>query len=106
MCNNTDHVAYKNKKQEAAFYRAFWRNATTPGSDPTMLSGRGLGPVLGLKRPRFKLGVVSDGVRLRVWMRLNEAGLDGYLDSVVTNDDTGKRKPAKPLFSSSASSST
>jgi FMN phosphatase YigB (HAD superfamily) len=40
-------------------------------------------------------------------MRLNEAGLDGYFDSVVTYDDTGKREPAKePFFSSSASSST
>jgi putative hydrolase of the HAD superfamily len=60
-----------------------------------------------LKRQGYKLGVVSDGVRLKAWMRLNEAGLDGYFDSVVTYDDTGKREPAKePFFSSSASSST
>jgi putative hydrolase of the HAD superfamily len=52
-----------------------------------------------LKRQGFKLGVVSDGVRLKAWMRLNEAGLDGYFDSVVTYDDTGKRKPAKEPFS-------
>jgi putative hydrolase of the HAD superfamily len=31
-------------------------------------------------------------------MRLNEAGLDGYFDSVVTYDDTGQRKPAKEPF--------
>ena len=31
-------------------------------------------------------------------MRLNEAGLDGYFDAVVTYDDTGKRKPAKEPF--------
>ncbi len=31
-------------------------------------------------------------------MRLNEAGLDGYFDAVVTYEDTGKRKPAKEPF--------
>jgi HAD superfamily hydrolase (TIGR02253 family) len=51
-----------------------------------------------LKRQGYKLGVVSDGVRLKAWMRLNEAGLDGYFDSVVTYDDTGQRKPAKEPF--------
>jgi putative hydrolase of the HAD superfamily len=51
-----------------------------------------------LKRQGFKLGVVSDGVRLKAWMRLNEAGLDSYFDAVVTYDDTGKRKPAKEPF--------
>jgi putative hydrolase of the HAD superfamily len=51
-----------------------------------------------LKRQGFKLGVVSDGVRLKAWMRLNGAGLDSYFDAVVTFDDTGKRKPAKEPF--------
>jgi putative hydrolase of the HAD superfamily len=51
-----------------------------------------------LKQEGFKLGIVSDGFRLKAWMRLNEAGLDGYFDSVVTYDDTGKRKPAKEPF--------
>ena len=51
-----------------------------------------------LKRQGFKLGVVSDGLRLKAWMRLNEAGLDRYFDAVVTYDDTGKRKPAKEPF--------
>ena len=51
-----------------------------------------------LKRQGFKLGVVSDGFRLKAWMRLNEAGLDSFFDAVVTYDDTGKRKPAKEPF--------
>jgi HAD superfamily hydrolase (TIGR02253 family) len=51
-----------------------------------------------LKRQGFKLGVVSDGLRLKAWMRLNEAGLDKYFDAVVTYDDTGKQKPAKEPF--------
>jgi HAD superfamily hydrolase (TIGR01549 family) len=51
-----------------------------------------------LKRQGFKLGVVSDGFRLKAWMRLNEAGLDGYFDAVVTYEDTGERKPAKAPF--------
>jgi putative hydrolase of the HAD superfamily len=51
-----------------------------------------------LKRQGFKLGVVSDGLRLKAWMRLNEAGLDEYFDAVVTYEDTGKQKPAKEPF--------
>ena len=51
-----------------------------------------------LKRQGFKLGVVSDGFRLKAWMRLNEAGLDEYFSAVVTYEDTGKQKPAKEPF--------
>jgi HAD superfamily hydrolase (TIGR02253 family) len=51
-----------------------------------------------LKRQGFKLGVLSDGLRLKAWMRLNEADLDKYFDAVVTYDDTGKQKPAKEPF--------
>jgi putative hydrolase of the HAD superfamily len=51
-----------------------------------------------LKQRGFKLGVVSDGLRLKAWMRLNEADLDKYFDAVVTYDDTGKQKPAKEPF--------
>jgi HAD superfamily hydrolase (TIGR02253 family) len=51
-----------------------------------------------LKQQGYKLGVVSDGLRLKAWMRLNEAGLDGYFDAVVTYEDTGKQKPAKEPF--------
>jgi putative hydrolase of the HAD superfamily len=51
-----------------------------------------------LKRLGYKLGMVSDGIRLKAWMRLNEADLDKYFDAVVTYDDTGKQKPAKEPF--------
>jgi putative hydrolase of the HAD superfamily len=51
-----------------------------------------------LKHQGFKLGVVSDGFRLKAWMRLNEAGLDEYFSAVVTYEDTGKQKPAKEPF--------
>ena len=51
-----------------------------------------------LKRQGYKRGVVSDGVRLKARMRLNEAGLDGYFDEVVTYEDTGKQKPAREPF--------
>ncbi len=51
-----------------------------------------------LKRQEYKLGVVTDGPRLKAWMRLNGAGLDNYFDAVVTYDDTGRRKPAKEPF--------
>lgn len=51
-----------------------------------------------LKRRDLKLAVVSDGVRLKAWMRLNEAGIDAFFDVVVTYDDTGKKKPASEPF--------
>jgi 2-haloalkanoic acid dehalogenase type II len=51
-----------------------------------------------LKQQGFKLGVVSDGLKLKAWMRLNQAGLDSFFDAVVTYDDTGKRKPAQEPF--------
>lgn len=51
-----------------------------------------------LKEKGLKLAVVSDGLRLKAWMRLNAAGLDKYFDTVVTFDDTGVKKPAKEPF--------
>ncbi|ODS42642.1 MAG: hypothetical protein MSIBF_04895 [Candidatus Altiarchaeales archaeon IMC4] len=51
-----------------------------------------------LKKMGIKLAVVTDGVRLKAWMRLCEAGLDGYFDAVVTHEDTGKKKPSKEPF--------
>jgi putative hydrolase of the HAD superfamily len=54
--------------------------------------------LLELKQEGFKLGVVSDGLRLKAWMRLNEADLDKYFEAVVTYDDTGKQKPAREPF--------
>ncbi|MBN2250726.1 MAG: HAD-IA family hydrolase [Candidatus Altiarchaeota archaeon] len=52
----------------------------------------------GLKDMGLKLGVVSDGVGLKAWMRLNEAGIDGFFDVVVTHDDTGRKKPCPEPF--------
>jgi len=51
-----------------------------------------------LKKRGLKLAVVSDGLRLKAWMRLNAAGLDKYFDAVVTFEDTGKKKPHKAPF--------
>lgn len=46
----------------------------------------------------LKLAIVSDGFRLKVWMRLNAAGLDRYFEAVVAFEDTGKKKPDKAPF--------
>ena len=51
-----------------------------------------------LKKKGLKLGVVSDGLRLKAWMRLNEAGIDGFFDVVVTFEDTNKKKPSPEPF--------
>jgi HAD superfamily hydrolase (TIGR02253 family) len=46
----------------------------------------------------YKLGVVSNGRRMKAWMRLNAAGLDGYFDVVIGWEDTGKKKPEPEPF--------
>jgi len=46
----------------------------------------------------LKIAVVSDGLRLKAWMRLNAAGLDKYFDTVVAYEDTGKKKPNPEPF--------
>jgi putative hydrolase of the HAD superfamily len=51
-----------------------------------------------LRKKGLKLAVVSDGLRLKAWMRLNAAGLDNYFDVVVTYDDTCKKKPHRYPF--------
>ena len=52
-----------------------------------------------LKQRGFKLGVVSDGLRLKAWMRLNEADLDKYFDAVVTVRRHWKAKTCKRTVS-------
>jgi len=51
-----------------------------------------------LRKRNLKLAVVSDGLRLKAWMRLNAAGIDHYFDTVIAFEDTGKRKPAPEPF--------
>jgi HAD superfamily hydrolase (TIGR02253 family) len=51
-----------------------------------------------LKKKNYKIGLVSDGPRLKVWIRLVKNNLDDLFDTVVTFDDTSKRKPAKEPF--------
>jgi len=54
--------------------------------------------ILSLIRMGLKLGLVSDAPRMSVWMRLNSLGLDAFFDTVVTTDDTGKKKPDPAPF--------
>lgn len=51
-----------------------------------------------LKKRGYKLGVVSDGLRLKAWMRLNAVCIDNLFDTVVTHEDTGKFKPEPEPF--------
>jgi len=46
----------------------------------------------------LKLAIVSDAPRMSVWTRLVTLGLDSYFDTVVTLDDTGKKKPDPAPF--------
>ncbi|OYT54300.1 MAG: hypothetical protein B6U72_03150 [Candidatus Altiarchaeales archaeon ex4484_2] len=52
----------------------------------------------GLRDKNYKLGIVSDGLRLKAWMRLVESGLDEFFQVVVTYDDTGEQKPSEKPF--------
>ena len=51
-----------------------------------------------LNKQGFKLAVVTDGLRLKAWMRLNAAGLEQYFDVVVTHDGMGRKKPSAAPF--------
>ncbi len=51
-----------------------------------------------LVRMGMKLGIVSDAPKLQAWMRLCSLGIDNFFDTVVTFDDTGKKKPAPEPF--------
>ena len=51
-----------------------------------------------LRSNGYKTGLVSDGPQLKVWIRLVKNELDNLFDTVVTYDDTCKRKPAPEPF--------
>ncbi|MBV9079557.1 MAG: HAD-IA family hydrolase [Elusimicrobia bacterium] len=54
--------------------------------------------IVTLIRMGLKLALVSDAPRMPAWMRLNSLGLDPFFDIVVTNEDTGKKKPDPAPF--------
>ena len=54
--------------------------------------------VLSSLKGKYKLGIVSDAPRQKVWQRLILAGLDGFFYPVVTYSDTGTQKPNKEPF--------
>jgi putative hydrolase of the HAD superfamily len=54
--------------------------------------------IIHLIRMGLKLGLVTDAPRLSAWMRLVSLGLDPFFDTVVTNEDTGKKKPHPAPF--------
>jgi putative hydrolase of the HAD superfamily len=54
--------------------------------------------IIHLMKSGIKLAVVSDAPRMSVWMRLVSLGLDPFFDTVVSTDDTGKKKPDPAPF--------
>jgi putative hydrolase of the HAD superfamily len=46
----------------------------------------------------LKLALVSDAPRMSVWMRLVSLGLDSFFDTVISHEDTGKKKPDPAPF--------
>ncbi len=51
-----------------------------------------------LMKMGVQLAIVSDAPRMSVWMRLVLLGLDSFFDTVVSTDDTGKKKPDPAPF--------
>lgn len=51
-----------------------------------------------LMKMGIKLAIVSDAPRMSAWMRLVYLGLDPFFDTVVSFDDTGKKKPDPAPF--------
>ncbi len=51
-----------------------------------------------LLRLGLKLALVSDAPRMSAWTRLISLGLDSFFDTVVANEDTGKKKPDPAPF--------
>lgn len=51
-----------------------------------------------LTRMDLKLAIVSDAPRMSVWTRLSSLGLDSFFSTVVSFDDTGKKKPDPAPF--------
>ncbi len=54
--------------------------------------------IIELVRMGLKLAVVSDAPRMSAWTRLVSLGLAPFFDTVVANEDTGKRKPDPAPF--------
>jgi len=51
-----------------------------------------------LMKMGIKLAIVSDAPRMSAWMRLVSLGLDSFFDTVVSHEDTGKKKPDPAPF--------
>ncbi len=51
-----------------------------------------------LMKMGIKMAIVSDAPRMSVWMRLVLLGLDSFFDTVVSTEDTGKKKPHPAPF--------
>lgn len=54
--------------------------------------------IIELVRMNLKLGLVSDAPRMSAWTRLIFLGMDSFFDTVVANEDTGKKKPDPAPF--------
>lgn len=54
--------------------------------------------IIELVRMNMKLALVSDAPRMSAWTRLIFLGLDSFFNTVVANEDTGKKKPDPAPF--------
>ena len=51
-----------------------------------------------LRKKNLRLAILSDAPNFKAWLRLVEAGLDGFFDVVITFNDTNHKKPSPEPF--------
>ncbi|PIU22124.1 MAG: hypothetical protein COT14_02720 [Candidatus Diapherotrites archaeon CG08_land_8_20_14_0_20_30_16] len=54
--------------------------------------------LLQIIKRKIPIGIVSDGPKLSVWIRLTELGIDDFFDFVIAFDDTGANKSTDVPF--------
>jgi putative hydrolase of the HAD superfamily len=54
--------------------------------------------MIGLIKRGLRLAVISDAPRLQAWLRLSQLNLHNIFDTVITFEDTGRRKPDPAPF--------
>ncbi|MFH1054572.1 MAG: TIGR02253 family HAD-type hydrolase [Candidatus Altiarchaeota archaeon] len=54
--------------------------------------------LLALRRKKYKLGVVTDGLPVKQWEKLIRLGLANFFDTVVVESDEEKKKPSTHPF--------
>ncbi|MDD4878568.1 MAG: HAD-IA family hydrolase [Candidatus Nanoarchaeia archaeon] len=73
-------------------------NAYTSSKWKNLRPYPGVIPVLRKLKNHYKLAIVSDAPKLKVYQRLEKLKLTKFFDTVIAYEDTGRKKPSKIPF--------